>query len=224
MGQANNPTWSSRFISSLWSETTQTWDSSAEDWRVVGSNPFKGREDKKQSVRPVSDVLYIVEFSSGRLGIAHGAEDAIQPNVYVIVEADRGEDCGLVIGITTMSMYIELLNKYRIAHNEFKVMKIFRVASQANMEVLEERKRMIHAALAECRCHVRSKRLSMEILDCEYQFDLNKITFFYRSNERIDFRELVRDLYKVFKTRIWMCSVDKSKDKYLGCLMGKSLM
>ncbi|KAI5175254.1 hypothetical protein PAEPH01_2123 [Pancytospora epiphaga] len=74
-------------------------------------------------------------------------------------------------------------------------------------------------ALAQCRNYVSMKGLRMEILDCEYQFDLNKITFFYRSEGRVDFRDLVKDLYKVFKTRIWMWSVDKTCDKALGQIL-----
>lgn len=222
MGSSNNPAWSSRYITSLWSETSRTWDSGVEDWRVVGSNPFRGREDRRPGDCSSMEILYIIEYSSGRLGIAYGTGDPVETNTYVILEADRGEDCGLVIGTTTKDTYIDLLNRYKIAYNEFKLMRVFRVATKANVLMLEERKQITKAALIQCRSYACSKGLNMEILDCEYQFDKNKITFFYRSAERIDFRDLVKDLYKAFKTRIWMCSLDKSKVKYLSSLLESS--
>ena len=49
----------------------------------------------------------------------------------------------------------------------------------------------------------------MNILDSEYQFDRHKLTFFFEADGRIDFRELVRDLFSIYKTRIWMQQVDK---------------
>jgi hypothetical protein len=48
----------------------------------------------------------------------------------------------------------------------------------------------------------------MEVLDGEYQWDRRKLTFFYIASQRIDFRDLVRDLFKIYKTRIWMCAVN----------------
>ena len=42
-----------------------------------------------------------------------------------------------------------------------------------------------------------------------YQFDRHKLTFFFEADGRIDFRELVRDLFSIYKTRIWMQQVDK---------------
>lgn len=46
--------------------------------------------------------------------------------------------------------------------------------------------------------------LPMAIFDAEYQFDRHKLTIYYNSSSRIDFRELVRDLYSAYKARIWM--------------------
>ena len=47
----------------------------------------------------------------------------------------------------------------------------------------------------------------MHVLDAEYQFDRHKLTFFFEADGRIDFRELVRDLFSIYKTRIWMQQV-----------------
>ncbi|GEQ66750.1 hypothetical protein JCM33374_g413 [Metschnikowia sp. JCM 33374] len=47
----------------------------------------------------------------------------------------------------------------------------------------------------------------MEIVDAEYQFDRKKLTFYYSAQRRLDFRSLVRELFRIYKTRIWMCAV-----------------
>ena len=50
----------------------------------------------------------------------------------------------------------------------------------------------------------------MNVVDAEYQFDRHKLTFFFEAEGRIDFRELVRDLFSMYKTRIWMQQLDKN--------------
>lgn len=207
--------WSSPFINSIWSDTNDTWEESHEDWRIVGTNPFM-RRIPCEPINSDDNILYIIEFPSKRLDIAYSIErERIMKNEYVILEADRGEDCGTVKGYTTKDQWEEFLKKYRNIENDFKLKKIYRIATEKDLKTMKERKMMVDEALEECRQHVVSMNLQMEILDCEYQFDLNKITFFYKSDQRIDFRELVKDLYKIFKTRIWMCSVDKAVDGLL---------
>ena len=49
----------------------------------------------------------------------------------------------------------------------------------------------------------------MNVVDAEYQFDRHKLTFFFEASCRVDFRELVRDLFSIYKTRIWMQQIDK---------------
>jgi cell fate regulator YaaT (PSP1 superfamily) len=49
--------------------------------------------------------------------------------------------------------------------------------------------------------------LPMNVIDAEYQFDRHKLTFYFEADRRIDFRELVRDLFAIYKTRIWLQQV-----------------
>jgi hypothetical protein len=58
------------------------------------------------------------------------------------------------------------------------------------------------------RSKVLEQMLPMSILDAEYQFDRHKLTFFFEADRRIDFRELVSELFSLYKTRIWMQQVD----------------
>jgi len=53
----------------------------------------------------------------------------------------------------------------------------------------------------------------MEITDAEWQFDRRKLTLYYIANTRVDFRELVRDCFKTFKTRLWLSPVRDRADR-----------
>merc|ERR1711871_1818690 len=60
------------------------------------------------------------------------------------------------------------------------------------------------AALEVCRAKAQQRKLPMSVVGAEYQFDRHKLTFYFEADRRIDFRELVRDLFSVYKTRIWL--------------------
>ncbi|KAF9442897.1 PSP1-domain-containing protein [Macrolepiota fuliginosa MF-IS2] len=62
-------------------------------------------------------------------------------------------------------------------------------------------------ALQLCQSKVKAKKLPMEVIDAEYQWDRRKLTFYFIAEKRIDFRELVRELFRLYKTRIWMASI-----------------
>ncbi|KAJ1904848.1 hypothetical protein LPJ81_002257 [Coemansia sp. IMI 209127] len=86
------------------------------------------------------------------------------------------------------------------------IKRIFRVADQrevadiTNNKVLDEQN-----ALIMCQSKVQQRKLTMCVVDAEFQFDRRKLTFYFKADRRVDFRELVRELFKHFKTRIWMC-------------------
>uniref|UniRef100_H3HCT2 PSP1 C-terminal domain-containing protein n=1 Tax=Phytophthora ramorum TaxID=164328 RepID=H3HCT2_PHYRM len=61
-----------------------------------------------------------------------------------------------------------------------------------------------HEVFEVCKSKVRQRLLPMNVIDAEYQFDRHKLTFFFEADRRIDFRELVRDLFAIYKTRIWL--------------------
>lgn len=66
----------------------------------------------------------------------------------------------------------------------------------------------LFTALGVIREQVALRGLSMNILDVEYQFDRHKLIFYFEADRRIDFRELVSELFSLYKTRIWMQQVD----------------
>ncbi|KAM0687751.1 hypothetical protein COBT_001007 [Conglomerata obtusa] len=164
----------------------------------------------------IGDNLYLIEFGSGRMDIAYVMENiGYEKNNYVIIEADRGEDCGKIVGITNKEKYRRLLNRMNEVTKEVQPKRIFRKAMKKDLEMLKRKEELEDEALDNCKLRVRERELEMEVVGCEYQWDKHKLTFFFMSDKRIDFRELVKELYKVYKTRIWMCAVEKSKNCYL---------
>ncbi|CBH17689.1 cell cycle sequence binding phosphoprotein (RBP45), putative [Trypanosoma equiperdum] len=125
----------------------------------------------------------------------------VSPGEYVVVGGDRGEDIGLV---TRTWAHDE-----RDCGGEKKwaegVGRVLRVASALEVSQLQGvQTELEDRAVEVAQKKVEEHGLSMLIVDAEYQFDRKKLTFYYRAHQRLDFRVLVRDLYKTFRARIWM--------------------
>ncbi|KDR68798.1 hypothetical protein GALMADRAFT_215647 [Galerina marginata CBS 339.88] len=84
---------------------------------------------------------------------------------------------------------------------------IYRKAGQQDLQLLATKTEDEVKALQLCQSKVRAKKLPMEVVDAEYQWDRRKLTFYFIAEKRIDFRELVRELFRLYKTRIWMASL-----------------
>ncbi len=90
--------------------------------------------------------------------------------------------------------------------------RIIRPASPAERQLLPDKFRDEENVLQLCReLSYGTYRLPMMIHDVDYQFDRHKLTIFYSSESRIDFREFVRDLFSAYKARIWMKKVSSAK-------------
>jgi len=76
--------------------------------------------------------------------------------------------------------------------------------------MLQVKKEEEEELLKICRGKTSQRGLPMNVVDAEYQFDRHKLTFFFEAEGRIDFRELVRELFSIYKTRIWMQQIDKN--------------
>ncbi|MBN2184467.1 MAG: stage 0 sporulation family protein [Candidatus Krumholzibacteriota bacterium] len=111
---------------------------------------------------------------------------------YCIVQADRGEDMGLIIS----------LSQVHAKDTKASTKEVIRHATDKDIETMEEVRDKEKEALSICQEKAESHNLDMKLVDVEYQFDVNKITFYFTSDGRIDFRELVKDLAGIFRTRI----------------------
>ncbi|KAA1073984.1 hypothetical protein PGTUg99_028587 [Puccinia graminis f. sp. tritici] len=86
--------------------------------------------------------------------------------------------------------------------------RIYGKASASDVQSLHQKMEEERKALSLCRSKALQRGLKMEITSAEWQWDRRKLTFFFIADKRIDFRDLVKDLFRTWKTRIWMCSVN----------------
>jgi PSP1 C-terminal conserved region len=162
--------------------------------------------------------MYVVEFKAGRTDYFYLPEESKHLKISVgdlaIVEADRGKDLGKVIecsinSITELQMYQAthqdpLVDSHNAVGKDIHPKRIFRIAAPNEVAMLLQKGQDEAKANGLCQIKIRQKKLPMEIVDAEYQWDRRKLTFYFVADRRIDFRELVRELFKIYKTRIWM--------------------
>lgn len=124
-------------------------------------------------------------FSPGKLEIHHGDN--------VIVETARGVEFGNVV---TGPREVE---EERISQ---PLKSVIRLANKDDYRREEKNREKEKEAFGICQEKIRKHGLDMKLIDAEYTFDNNKVLFYFTADGRIDFRELVKDLASVFRTRI----------------------
>ncbi|NOY88558.1 MAG: hypothetical protein GXO93_04085 [FCB group bacterium] len=138
--------------------------------------------------------LYLVEFKGWRKEYFFNTYyHSLKPTDYVIIQADRGEDIGLLSKKITVEVDFEDTTKPR---------SILRRASDADMVKYHEIQEKEIKHKAEVEELIRKHGLMMKVVDIEWQFDGNRMTIFFTADHRVDFRELVKDLAAKYKTRI----------------------
>lgn len=138
----------------------------------------------------------------------HGIE--AQPGQHVIVETARGTEYGeVVIGNSDV-------DDDTVAP---PLKKLIRIATPADDEVMQENERHAREAYDICKKKIADHRLDMHLVTVECTFDLNKILFYFTADGRVDFRDLVKDLAGVFRTRIELRQIGvRDEAKMLGGL------
>ena len=124
-------------------------------------------------------------FSPGKLEIRHGDN--------VIVETARGVEFGSVV---TGPREVE---EERISQ---PLKSVIRIANRDDYRREEKNREKEKEAFSICQEKIRKHGLEMKLIDAEYTFDNTKVLFYFTADGRIDFRELVKDLASVFRTRI----------------------
>ena len=132
----------------------------------------------------------------------------IEVGQHVIVETARGIEYGLVL---TGPRNVE-------ADKVIQPLKpVIRVATPDDDEVERKNKEKEKTAFGICLEKIAKHKLEMKLIDAEYTFDNNKVLFYFTADGRIDFRELVKDLASVFKTRIELRQIGvRDETKILG--------
>lgn len=129
---------------------------------------------------------------------------------YCVVETSRGTECGeVVLGNRMMAetMIVQPLKP------------ILRLATNEDMRKLQDNARREKEAWEICQKKIEEHELDMKLVEVEYSFDGSKILFYFTSDGRVDFRELVKDLAGVFRTRIELRQIGvRDEAKTLGGL------
>lgn len=142
----------------------------------------------------------IYYFNPGKLDI--------KKNDHVIVETARGIEYGTVVGDPKEEEDDKVVQPLK---------PVLRVATPKDDEQEASNKQREKEAFKICLEKIRKHDLQMKLIDAEYTFDNNKVLFYFTADGRIDFRELVKDLASVFKTRIELRQIGvRDETKILG--------
>eukprot|EP00906_Rhabdomonas_costata_P010788 RCo015167 len=175
-------------------------------------------------------IYCLVEFKRGRT-LQYETRSYVAPGEYVMVGGDRGEDLGMVTftwlapapagaaggaadsadapspaSPASPVQYDNYGNP--VPTDQAIVGRVLRRATAKEIQHLHSVQAELERRCVEvCQQKVNEYGLVMVVVDAEYQFDRKKLTFYYDAPDRQDFRDLVRDLYKIYRARIWMSKV-----------------
>lgn len=155
--------------------------------------------------------IVVVKFKkSGKLYYFDPAGLKIPRGSYVVVETARGVELGVVTssnkGISDESIVSPLK-------------PVLRIATQKDLDTAKINEQKEKEAFKICQEKIEARKLDMKLVDVEYTFDQSKILFYFTSDGRVDFRELVKDLASVFRVRIELRQIGvRDEAKMLGGL------
>lgn len=142
----------------------------------------------------------IYYFSPGEFNLTKGE--------WVIVETSRGIEFGNVV-----------IEKKEVGENDvvLPLKQVIRIANSIDKLTVEENKEAAKNAFTVCSEKINEHNLDMKLVDVEYTFDRNKVLFYFTAEGRIDFRDLVKDLAAIFRTRIELRQIGvRDEAKMLG--------
>ncbi|MGN1401128.1 MAG: stage 0 sporulation family protein [Bacillus sp. (in: firmicutes)] len=154
------------------------------------------------------DVVGVRFKKAGKIYYFDPGELEIPNEEFVIVETARGVEFGKVV-----------ISRKQVEENDvvLPLKKVLRIANVKDHLIVEENKKAARDAYTVCSQKVEDHKLDMKLIDVEYTFDRNKIIFYFTADGRIDFRELVKDLASVFRTRIELRQIGvRDEAKMLG--------
>ena len=145
---------------------------------------------------------------AGKIYYFDPGEFAIEKDEYVIVETARGIEYGkVVVPIKTVGENDVVL----------PLKQVLRVASDRDREQVEDNRVEAQRAFETGTSKIEEHRLDMKLVDVEYTFDRNKVIFYFTAEGRVDFRNLVKDLASIFRTRIELRQIGvRDEAKMLG--------
>ncbi len=156
----------------------------------------------------MAEVIGVKFTSTGKVYYFDPDKRILARGEKVIVETARGVECGEVA-----------LENREVADDSIvqPLRKLIRIATEDDFKKIEENKEKEKKAYALCEKKIAEHKLDMKLVDVEYTFDNSKILFYFTSDGRVDFRELVKDLAAMFRTRIELRQIGvRDEAKLLG--------
>ena len=165
-------------------ELAETEDDDADD-----------RSEQEPELSPKTPVEIVgVRFKAAGKVYYFDPDGAVyRENDEVIVETARGIEFGFVVTANRIVMASDIVSPLK---------KILRMATEEDRAHYEENNRRREEAFAVCKEKIIEHGIDMKLIDVEYTFDNNKLLFYFTADGRVDFRELVKDLASIFRTRI----------------------
>ncbi|MGV2942322.1 stage 0 sporulation family protein [Mesobacillus sp. LC4] len=154
------------------------------------------------------DVVGVRFKKAGKIYYFDPGDLSIQKDEFVIVETVRGVEYGRVV-----------TPRKQVGEKDvvLPLKKVVRIADQKDRLIVEENKTAAKEAYDVCSEKVNEHQLDMKLVDVEYTFDRNKVIFYFTADGRVDFRELVKDLASIFRTRIELRQIGvRDEAKMLG--------
>jgi cell fate regulator YaaT (PSP1 superfamily) len=146
-----------------------------------------------------------VRFKNGRKEFYRNTENiTLSMGDIVATEASPGHDIGIV---TLTGELVKIQMKKKGANPDGDVLKIYRKASQKDIDIWSEARNREEPMKVVAREIAIRLNLEMKISDIEFQGDSSKATFYYTANDRVDFRQLIKDFAREFSIRIEMKQV-----------------
>lgn len=145
---------------------------------------------------------------AGKIYYFDPVEHPVEKEQSVIVETARGIEYGKVV-----------VGQKQVGESDvvLPLKKVIRIANEEDAQVVEENRNAAQHAFQICMEKIKTHQLRMKLVDVEFTFDRNKIIFYFTAEGRVDFRELVKDLASVFRTRIELRQIGvRDEAKMLG--------
>jgi Uncharacterized homolog of PSP1 len=158
----------------------------------------------------MAEVVGIRFKETGKIYYFDPAKIQMNKGEYAIVETARGIECGEVA----------MANKDITEESIVQPLKrVIRMATEADIQKMKENRQKEKEAFGKCEKKIMDHGLEMKLVDVEYTFDNSKILFYFTADGRVDFRELVKDLAGLFRTRIELRQIGvRDEAKMLGGL------
>ncbi|WP_455662843.1 PSP1 domain-containing protein [Pradoshia sp.] len=154
------------------------------------------------------DVVGVRFKKAGKIYYFDPGELEIAKDEYIIVETVRGIEFGKAV-----------IPRKQVGENDIvlPLKKVIRIADEKDRFTMDENREIAQQAFQICSEKVTEHRLDMKLVDVEYTFDRNKVIFYFTADGRVDFRELVKDLAAIFRTRIELRQIGvRDEAKMLG--------